>query len=291
MNARTMTRMLLLAAGLLGMAPAFAQEIGFTAAVDRNAIAAGDQLRLTITLTNARERFEAPDLGGLVVVQGPFESSSFNYVNGRMSSTVSRTWVLTATKPGRYTIGPAKARIGNGVIQTEPITIEVSKGSAPPPAPAEAQGQQRGDPNLFISLVLSKSKAYVGEQVLASYYVYNRYPNVEIAKVDPSKPNGFWVEELSVDNAPREQRVVNGLPYNVTLIKQQLLLPQRSGTLRIEPLSISFIVNRSFFSRGTPVDARSNAAELTALPLPAGAPAGFNGAVGELELTVKADRA
>ncbi|MFN3875057.1 MAG: BatD family protein, partial [Flavobacteriales bacterium] len=193
-------------------------------------------------------------------------------------------------RPGRYTIGPAKVRIGNGVIQTEPITIEVSKGNAPPPAPAEALGQQRGDPNLFISLVLSKSKAYVGEQILASYYVYNRYPNVEIAKVDPSKPNGFWVEELNVDNAPREQRVVNGLQYSVTLIKQQLLLPQRSGTLRIEPMAISFIVNRSFFSRGTPVDARSNAAEITAMPLPAGAPPGFNGAVGELELTVKADR-
>lgn len=265
------------------------QEITFTAQVDRNQIAAGDQLRLTITLTNAQDRIEPPDLGGMVIVQGPFENSSYSFINGKATSSVSRTWVLTATRPGRYTIGPAKARVAGGVIQTDPITIEVAKGSAAPQEPAVAQGQHR-DPNLFIALTLSKTKSFVGEQVLATYQLYNRYSGLEAPEMDPPKLNGFWSEEIDTQGARWEERVVNGLGYRVITIKQQLLIPQRAGTLRIDPMGLTCVVGRSFFNRGTTINVKSNAAELTALPLPANAPADFSGAVGELELSMKADR-
>lgn len=273
----------------LATSGARAQEITFTAQVDRNQIAAGDQLRLTITLTNAQDRIEPPDLGGLVIVQGPFENSSYSFINGRATSSVSRTWVLTATRPGRYTIGPARTRAAGSVIQTDPIIVEVVKGTAAPQEPAVAQGQHR-DPNLFIALTLSKTKAYVGEQVLATYQLFNRYSGLEAPQMDPPKLNGFWSEELDTQGARWEERVVNGLGYRVITIKQQLLIPQRAGTLRIDPMGLTCVVGRSFFNRGTTIEVKSNAAELTALPLPANAPDDFSGAVGELELSVKADR-
>ncbi|MBK9149017.1 MAG: protein BatD [Flavobacteriales bacterium] len=279
---------LMLAAGLATLATV-AQETSFTAQVDRTQIAAGEHVKLTLTLSNAQERFEAPDLGGLVIVQGPFESSSFNFINGRSSSTVSRSWVLTATRPGNYTIGAAKAKAGGRLLQTEPITITVAKGSAAPQEPAVAQGQHR-DPNLFIALSLSKSKSYVGEQVVATYQIYNRYSGLEAPSMDPPKLNGFWSEEIDTQNARWEERVVNGLGYRVITVKQQLLIPQRAGTLRIDPMGITCIVGRSFFHPGRTIEVKSNAVEFTALPLPDGAPADYTGAVGDLELTVNADR-
>lgn len=268
-----------------------AQEITFTASVDRNKIAVGDQIKLTVTLTNSREPFTAPDLGGLVVVQGPFESSSFNYVNGRMSSTIARTWVITGMKAGKFTIGPARAKIGSAMIQTDPITIEVEPGSAPRPEPGVAHGQ-RSNPDLFVTITLSKNKAYVGEQVLATYTLYSRYPNIELSQYDLPKLNGFWAEEIDIGNSGWEDRpeVINGLSYRVAILKKQLLFPQTSGKLRIEPLQLTCVVNRSFFSRGTSLQITSNSLELTALSLPANAPSGFSGAVGELELKVQADR-
>ncbi|MBK7382083.1 MAG: protein BatD [Flavobacteriales bacterium] len=278
-----------LAFALIVALGASAQEISFTAAVDRNTIAAGDQFRLTITLTNAQEPYSTPSMVGLVVMQGPHESSSVNIMNGRMSSSVSRIWILTATQPGKYTIGPARVKVAKGVIETDPITIEVTKGNAPPSDASAAQGQHK-DPNLFITVTLSKSKAYVGEQILATYYLYNRYASVEDANFQPPKLTGFWTEEIDVGGTRWEERVVNGLAYRVGIIKQQLLIPQRSGKLRIEPMALTCLVNRSFFNRGTSVEASSNAAEFTATPLPAGAPANFNGAVGELQLQVLADR-
>ena len=107
---RTFTAFVLL---FIGVQRLSAQEITFTAQVDRNSIAVGEYVKYTISLGNARDRFEAPSFGGLVVVQGPFDNSSFTIINGRMSGSTSRTWVLTATKPGKYTIGAAKVRVAS----------------------------------------------------------------------------------------------------------------------------------------------------------------------------------
>jgi hypothetical protein len=268
-----------------------AQEITFTASVDRNQITVGDQVKLTVTLTNSREAFTAPDLGGMVVVQGPFESSSFNYVNGRMSSTVSRTWVITAMKQGKFTIGPARARIGKAVIETDPITIEVAPGNAPRPDTGVAQGQQR-NPNLFIAATLSKNKGYVGEQIILTYSLYSLYGNLQPISYDHPKLSGLWSEDI--ERPPTgwedELKVINGISYRVAILKQQLLFPQTSGKLTIDPLGMTCVVNRSFFNRGQELKITSNALEFTALPLPSNAPTDFSGAVGELKLNVEADR-
>lgn len=273
------------------MGVACAQEISFTAKVDRQTIAAGEHVRLTVTLVNAKEAFTAPDLGGLVIVQGPYEQSSFNYVNGRMSSTVSRTWTLTGTREGRFTIGPATVRIGGGIIQTESITIEVGKAVARPQDPQAAQGQGR-DPNLFATIALSRNKGYVGEQIIATWTLYSRYNNLELSRYDVPKMNGFWAEDVDLGTTSWQDKLetINGLQYRVAILKKQVLLPQRSGKLRIEPLELTCIVNRSFFNRGQQLELKSNAVEFTAQELPTPAPTGFQGAVGELQLNVRVDR-
>ncbi|HRQ84443.1 MAG TPA: hypothetical protein PLV70_04960, partial [Flavobacteriales bacterium] len=50
-----------------------AQEITFQATVDRNEIASGEPVKLSIELTNASAGggMSTPDMGGLVVMQGP----------------------------------------------------------------------------------------------------------------------------------------------------------------------------------------------------------------------------
>lgn len=276
---------------LLSVTSSTAQEIGFTAAVDRNTIATGEQLKLTVTLTNSKDGFEAPSFGGLVVVQGPFESSSFNYSNGRMASSVGRTWILTATSPGKYTIGPAQARVGGGVIRTEPIVIEVTKGAVTQSDPATKQGQDR-DANLFATITLSKNKAYVGEQVVATYALYSRYNSIELSKYELPKMDGYWAEEIELGNTGWEDglQTVNGVQYRMAILKRQVLFPQRGGELTIAPMELTCIVNRSFFNRGTSINIRSNSATLSAKALPGNAPTGFSGAVGELDMKVSTDR-
>lgn len=290
---RTLAYFTLLIGLVLGTSDrTLAQEITFKASVDRNSIAAGEQLKLTIALSNTQERFGAPDLGGLVIVQGPFESSNMSIFNGRMSSTITRTWVLTAAQPGRYTIGPAKVKVGGGYIQTDPITIEVTKGAATRPSdPNATLGQQR-DPNLFTTISLSKSKGYVGEQVVATYMLYSRYNNLQSVSKELPKISNAWTEEVDLGELHWEEKMqtINGLPYRVAVLRKQVLFPQRSGKLRIEPFEQTCVIDRSFFNPGRTVEVRSNAVEYTVLDLPPGAPADFSGAVGELQMTVTASR-
>lgn len=288
-----MRSILLLLSGCGLLATAVAQEITFDARVDRNSFNVGESIRFTLTLSNAPggSAFGTPDLGGLVVVQGPFENSSYNFINGRMSSSISRTWMLTATQPGEYTIGAAQARVGGGLIATEPIKVRVEKGSASTQDRTLVDGQNR-DRDLFVTISLNKDKVRVGEQIVATYTLFSRYPNLELSNYDMPALNGFWAEEIDLGETSWEDqlRTVNGLSYRVAVLKKQLLFPQRSGTLRIDPLRITCMVNRSFFSRGARVEARSNAVEIKVSELPGDKPPGFSGAVGSLDLTAGVDR-
>jgi hypothetical protein len=284
-------RILLSLLVFLAWSSAHGQEIVFKASVDRTAIATGEQVQLSIQLVNSRERFQAPELGGLVIVAGPFESSNISYVNGRMSSSITRTWRLTATQPGTYTIGAAQVKVGGGIISTDPITITVSKGAASPSDPYATQGQ-RGDANLFATITVDKNKVRVGEQLVATYTLYSRYNNLELSKYELPKMTGFWSEEIDLGNSGWEPkpRQVNGVAYNVAVLKKQVLFPQKSGKLRIEPLELTCLVNRSFFDRGASIPVRSNALEITVSDLPAPVPADFVGAVGSLEVRATLDR-
>ncbi len=285
---RTFTAFVLL---FIGAQRLSAQEITFTAQVDGNSIAVGEYVKYTISLGNARDRFEAPSFGGLVVVQGPFDNSSFTIINGRMSGSTSRTWVLTATKPGKYIIGAAKVRVGGGIIETEPITIEVAKGAGQQSDPNATQGQSR-DPNIFITIGLSQRKAYVGEQIVATYTLYSRYSGLETTKETLPKLDGFWAENVELGDVSWDQQLstVNGLQYRTAILKRQVLIPQRAGKLRVSNYTMECVVNRSFFNRGTPLEVKSNAVEVTVTELPGNAPSSFKGAVGEMEMQVKADR-
>ncbi len=273
---------------LLACFPARAQQITFQASVDRNEIAAGEPVKLTISLENASGgAMTTPDWGGMVVMQGPMESSSFSSINGRMSRSVSRIWYLTATQPGSYVIGSSTVRVGGGVLHTDPITIKVAKGAAGGSS-ADVDRAQKKDPNLFCTISLSKSKAFVGEQVIATYTLYYRYNSLQPQDYNLPKLNGFWAEEVDMGNQNGSTATINGLRYNVAVLKKQVLIPLHSGKLRVEPMTLNYLVNPSFFSSGTPVRIQSNASELTVIDLPGGKPADFMGAVGDLQMEVTA---
>ena len=221
-----------------GISRLSAQEITFQASVDRNTIAVGEHVKLSITLTNARGSFGAPDLGGMMVVQGPFDLPNMVIINGQMRGSLTRTWLLTATRPGRYTIGPAQAKVGGGTIQTEPIVVEVTKGNATRPGdPQAALGQQR-DPNLFTTISLSRNKGYVGEQVIATYMLYSRYANLQSVPKEMPKISNAWVEEVDLGEPRWEDKLetINGVQYRVAVLRKQ--------GFKFDIMSTSFFLSR-----------------------------------------------
>jgi BatD DUF11 like domain len=64
------------------------------------------------------------------------QQSQISIVNGRMTQTLgfSATWVLTASKPGKYKLGPVKVPTDNGTVTDRAVVVEVvPQGSLPAP--------------------------------------------------------------------------------------------------------------------------------------------------------------
>lgn len=266
----------------------WAQEIQVSAKVDREQADVGSAVTLTLTIVNPPRgtSLDPPALGSLAIVNGPVDANRGHIANGRRGSVFTRTWVLTATKAGTYTIGPATVSVGNASITTDPITLTFVRGQDSPAAGSALEQAQQRNPDLLCVLSLNKSKAFVGEQLIATYTLYSRYGNLSSAQTGTTKANGFWVEEVELGQVNFEPapRAVNGLQYRVAVIRKQLLIPQRSGKLKIDPVELAYRVNPSFFSQGAVVEIRTNGVELQVNEPPASKPADYIGAVGELQL-------
>ena len=77
----------------------------------------------------------------------------------------------------------------------------------------------------------------MGEQILVTYKLFTRFElqNPEIASL-PSL-NGFWTKDLKVSSQFKRD-VIDGIAYNVAVIKKSVLTAQKSGKLSIDPLQL-----------------------------------------------------
>lgn len=287
-----------------------AEEASFTAGVSKNKLVVGEQFQLSFTINTNASNFNAPDLNSFIVYSGPNQSSSMQIINGSVSQTISINYILAAKNEGKFTIGAASIKVGNKVLNTKPITIEVGKGNGQSQAQqgnsAASRSNNSGYPedvesNIFMIASVSKNKVYQGEQLLVTYKVYTRLNIVDNALSKAPSFNGFWSEE--VPNPTRQSElhseVLDGIQYQVAEIKKTILIPQRSGTLTIDPLEMEVVTrvksksrNNNFFDQffgGGYQDVKlsigSKPVKIEVMPLPEkGRPENFNGAVGQLNI-------
>ena len=104
-------------------------EITFTASAP-DAVAVGDQFRLSYTVTTQKVRdFRAPSIKGFEVLMGPSrsEQNSVQIINGKTTaaSSITFTYILMATAEGDFTIpGATIVADGNQMI-TNSLKIKV----------------------------------------------------------------------------------------------------------------------------------------------------------------------
>lgn len=303
--------------------------IKFTASSTRNPVQVGENFQVDFAIENGSVRqFINPNFAPFEVLQGPIQGTRINVGMNGATQTLTLSYILKATKEGRFTIPPATAVTNAGNIESNSFVVQVNKAA---PAQASNGGASNGvsngadlSKNVFIRISADKNNVYEGEQVTVTYKVYTNVAIVgsQVTKV-PSF-NGCWNQEYKVPEGVSGQEVINGVTYNVLIFKRVALFPQHAGTLVLDPAEIKILArikskhkrqsiidqmfgnnplfndpffndpmfNDPFFNgyEDIPYVINSGSLKINVKPLPPNKPADFNGAVGRFHITAKADK-
>ena len=283
-----------------------------------NVVAVGENFRLTYTLNAQGSNLRVPAFKDFSIISGPNASTSSNMsiVNGQVSQSVTYTYTyfLQATKEGKYKIDAATISAGGKDYQSNTLSIEVVKNqSGQSQVNSQNNNNQQtqsstiddvnGD-DLFVRVSVDKSTLYQGEHLVATLKVYTK---LDLAGFDNFKfPsfNGFWSQDIETPSQISLQREnVNGVIYNMGVIKKELLYPQQSGEITIEPFELTCVVRQKvnnrqrsifddFFGNYQNVKKKvvSPKVKINVKPLPDGKPTSFNGAVGKFTFQATIDK-
>jgi len=287
--------------GLLAIAPAAHAQgaASLTATVDRNNLAVDETLMLTLTLftpDGSMPQLSLPPLDDFRVI-GNSQSLQTSLINGAMSTTTTYTYQLQPVRTGDLII-PGFSLDWNGqTLSTDPISIPVSQGNgasnspsalSAPPQTAVAQpdslANRKGNRDLFIETATDKQSLYVGEVVKFSMRLYNSSMSFGQPNFEPPQYVGFWHPQKP-DIRQYYANGSDGTLYDVTELTAWLF-PTTPGQATIDPATVT--TSGGFFKDGAQV--QSDPISIDVKPLPAGAPADFNGAVGQFEIKATPDR-
>ena len=283
-------------------------------------VAVGEQFRLTYTVnTDDVSGFRAGNIpDAFDVLMGPSTStqSSFQMVNGHTSSStsVTYTYILSATKNGSFTIPAAHASVHGKTVHSNELHIKVS-GTAQQGRsngggqPSQGGGQMRAagshisGNDLFIKVSANKSRVHEQEPILLTYKVYTL---VDLTSLSGKMPDlkSFYTREVPL---PQEKSFkiesLNGRPYRTVTWQQYVMFPQTTGKLEIPSITYDGMVvlqNRNvdpfeaFFNGGSGYvevkkEIKAPGLTITVDPLPA-RPTNFSGGVGTFNLSAQLDK-
>ena len=261
---------------------------------------------------------ELRDFKGFQVLSGPNQSSSYQWVNGVTTQSISYYYYVQALEEGTLTIGPASIEVDNQSLTTEAITVEVGPGQAPQTNTTQQSNQQvnpnqisnsndwkeRAAESIFVKMYTDKANPYVGEQVFLYTKLYQRINTYGSQITDMPDFNGFWKQEIEVNTDDWRVETLDGVQYNTLIIGKYALFPQRSGSFDIPPVKLSSILmiqeptTRNFFGmqiqsmgyREVEYSFASAPFKINVQDLPlAGKPANFSGAVGSFNFEASID--
>jgi hypothetical protein len=266
-----------------------AQTPSFSASVSSTTVYENGVFDIRFELAEAEGRnFQPPSFTDFKVVGGPARGSSTVIINGEVSRSESWSYSLLAHKTGKFTIGPASVVAGRNKLTTKPITIEVVE---PKDLPTGAVGNTRDD--IILIAEVPEQSFYPGQQVPLQYRLLFR-ENVQTVNVLSEDDYAeFFVQHINRFNKDPHTVRVNGKEYVSRVIKSIALFPHQSGIYTIDPMIMDVGINapfpgiQGFFTMRRIQDVRITSKPLTITiePLPANAPSGFNGAVGQYTIS------
>src|SRR6266550_1230827 len=310
---------------------AFADSPSITAVLSNSEATVGETVELQVNVTGPGDT-QAPQeiaVTGLEIYRtGENASSQLKFGAGGMqvTKTVTYTYTVLPKNAGKFTIPQQAIRVGNNVLRTPELTLNVADTSgratgARPSRGAQTKSQSvRAGELMFAELIVPKKVAYVGEIVPVQIRM-GFDPRIRPRLIEPPEISGqgFTAEKLQQSGQTSES--INGRPYDVVTYKSaiaaaragkfelgpvkakaQVIVPRARSVPRSrgrspfdlfdldDPFSDPFFSN-PFAQMGErrEVEIKSDPVALEVKPLPRNAPPSFSGAIGNFAMTTDAN--
>ena len=276
---------LLVVLSLVHVSAAGAQRVEVT--VDRSEVSIEEQMMLKVRVEGAKVRPELPPLPDFRLLERGYHEE-MQFVNGRVSTSITFNFVLIPQKLGTFEIGSASAEIDGEVRRSRPFTVKVVAASEAAEAPSRR--------DYFLSAQVSNERPFVGEQVLFTWRFY-RQVLVRDARLAVLEFGDLVAEDMG--EVREYDTTVNGVQYRVSELRKALFA-QRAGTVVIPPSQLIIEVASERRQRLSVFDfgrglwdqktLHTQPIQLDVRALPA-APSGFSGLVGEFDVDAKLSKA
>ena len=309
--------------------PAAAEEprTEATAMLEPGLIGVEELASFTITVSSGGfgglDVHPAFELDNFEVAAGPFQSQSQRWVNGTTSSTLQLTWRLRPKGVGPARVRSIALNVAGKAFRLSDKEIQVQR-EAPPrqessPAPPAGGafdpfedlfgrvggGRRRPQadaelrrPKIFLRAELDPRSVYVGQQTTYTLWLYTQ---TDVGAFQPTHMpafKGFWVREIPQPAELKPEWLEQGGErFGRVAMLRRALFPLQAGSFTVEPTEVDLVARMAEigpfgtpFGRSETLHLKTDALKLDVLALPP-APPEFTGAVGDLAVSARLDRA
>jgi len=275
----------------------FAQQAELSVSVSKNKLGLNQRLRIEYSINKqGADNFKAPDFKGFDVIQGPSQSVSQSWINGKVSFSQSYSYILKPKRKGELIIQPANIKINGRTIDSKMMKIIVTEPIAEPDNPNDPD--YIAEQNIHLVAEISKSRPFVGEGIYVEYrlYVSENVSVYDTSVTEAPQYNGFWNQEIKINGFPVKMGKYNGENYRYIVLQKAYLIPTKTGRLTIDPMKMDIVIGvptgrADFFGNVITKNIKKEFASVKkvvspkSLPLE-GKPENFTGAVGNFNFDV-----
>ena len=275
-------------------------QVNFTTKLSKDRLGLNERVKIEFTVDKDGDNFIPPKFDNFRVVGGPSQSIRNSWINGKKSYSKTYSYFLSPIEKGSFEIGQASIEVDDEIYKTLPVRVTVTSAVDIPTDPNDPN--YLADKNIHLVAEVSNKNPFLNEAISVSYKLYVS-PDTGVnnwRELEAPRYADFWSNNIDIKSLNVQNGTFKGKPYRYVILRRTLLYPQKTGELKIEPLTLDISVQvpsnrRDFFgnlissSVNKTVSSGSSIIDVKSLPID-NKPKDFSGAVGSFSFEIKSDK-
>ena len=275
-------------------------QVNFTTKLSKNQLGLNERVKVEFLVDKDGDNFIPPTFENFRIVGGPSQSIRNSWINGKRSYSKTYSYFLSPIEKGSFEIGQASIEVDGEIYKTLPVQIIVTSAVDKPTNPNDPN--YIADKKIHLVAELSDNNPFLNEAVSVIYKLYVA-PDTGVdnwRELEAPRYANFWSNNIDIKSLNVQNGTYKGEPYRYVVLRRTLLYPQKTGKLKIEPLTLDISVQvpsnrRDFFgnliSSSVNKIVSSGSSTIDVKPLPINnKPLDFSGAVGNFNFEIKSDK-